>query len=151
MVITGNHLGFFQSCFFVHCGYIFFVYRLEVGFSLMFVGIGRSGFCVSLGISFIPNILAQLFVVFFVTILAFNGFTGQFSQLKLGTALDFDSFVCNFERLEQITFLHLAHLTFNHHNILQGGTYHNIHVGFFEFSRSGIQFKLSVNTSYADF
>ena len=55
------------------------------------------------------------------------------------------------ECFEQCAFGHFVHFAFNHHDILFGGTYHDVHVGLLELVEGGVDNVFAVDACYAHF
>ncbi len=116
----------------------------------MLVRILRSSHLISRLIASIPNLFAQLLVVFLVTVSAFYSFTNSLSQFNLYQTLFFYLFVSKFDSIQKFSFRHLIHLTLNHHNIIDSCTHHNIHISFFKLFESRVYNQFSVYTSHTN-
>ena len=117
----------------------------------MLVGAAGLGNGICLVVALFPYILAEVFVVYFMTVFALNGGSGFFSEFHLRLALALDCLVGKLESVEQFSFRNFVHFAFNHHYIFVCSTYHQIHVSFFELFESWVDNELAIDTGNAHF
>ncbi len=79
-------------------------------------------------VKLVPDLLAQLFVVGLVVILALHVGAQLFHQLLLQRAHGLDGLVCGLQRGDKVLLRHLVHLAFHHHDVVLCGTHHEVHV-----------------------
>jgi len=145
VIITSHQLTFFCEHFRIH---VFFIGLQDVGKGVhagVLVGVARSSHLKRLLEGLFPNILFQVFVVYFVAIGTFDRFAYLFGQFHLSLTLNLDGFVGHLEGFEQIGFLNFFHFSFHHHDVVDGGTNHDVHVSLLQFGKGRIHFELTVN------
>ena len=150
VVITVDEGGFRFQFFFGKLCLVFFADSLEIGFAGMFVGI--AGLCklVSFGVCLVVHVLAQIFVVFLVAIYAL-GLADSFGEFQLHSAVVLDGFVRHTHCLQQVCFGNFVHFTFNHHDVVDGGSYHYVQIGLFKLGESRINDIFPVYAGYPHF
>ena len=95
-------------------------------------------------------LLLEFVVVDFVAVLALHFFAELFHHLQLCCALRFDSFVSGLDSLQHLCFTHFFHLAFHHHDIVEGGSYHQLDVGLFALFEGGVDYHFAVDAGYAN-
>src|SRR5690554_2698615 len=64
-----------------------------------------------------------------------------------------DLLVCELDGFEHICFRYLVHLALHHHDVVEGGTHHDVHVGLSQLLEGGVDDELTVdacNTRFGD-
>ena len=146
MVITINQCTFFFQLFFGELSFEFVTDSVESILTFMFVSVSGSCDGIRFIVAGIVNGFAEFFVVFFVTIFTFYGFTNHFSQFHLCFAMYFDSFVSYFHCFQQFGFWYFAHFTFYHHDVFISSGNHDVHISFFKLVESRVDNELAINT-----
>ena len=145
VVVAAYERFLFGELFFAQTGQIVVDDSVEGVLAGVLVGITRAGNGVSLVVAFCPHVFAQIFVVGFVAIFAFYGRTHGLGQLFLYEAVNLDGFMGGFEGFEQVGLRNFVHFAFDHHDVFISGTYHQIHVGSFEFAEGRIYSEFTVD------
>ena len=89
--------------------------------------------------------LAQLFVVNFVAVFAFNIGAELLGKFLLQTTHGFDGFVCRLERANKVLLGNFIHFAFHHHDVFFGSSHHDVHISIFHLFISRIYHVFSVN------
>ena len=97
------------------------------------------------------DILTKVFVVLFVAIGALDEFADSFGEFELSLALYLDSFVRNLDGFEHLSFLYFLHFSFDHHDIVEGSTDHQLNIGILELLESWVDDELTIDTCYTHF
>ena len=92
---------------------------------------------------------AELVVVHLVAVFALHVLAELFAQLLLQAAHGLDGLVSALECSQEVALLHFLHLAFHHHDVLFGGTDHEVHVSLSELLEGGVDDELATNTCYA--
>ena len=58
--------------------------------------------------------------------------------------------MCSLEGGQQILLGHFLHLTFHHHDVLLGSTYHQVHIGLLKLLPCGVDDELAVYASHSN-
>ena len=96
------------------------------------------------------DLLAQLLVVHLVTVLALHVGAQLLRQLVLQLAHRLDGLGGSLQGTDEVLLGHLFHLALNHHNVVLGGTHHEIHIGLFHLLEGRVNNILTINASYAN-
>ena len=108
-----------------------------------------------LGIAGIVGLLAylfaQLFVVDLIVVLALHVRTAGLRKFFLHLAHRFDGLVRCLQSADEVLFGNLVHLTLYHHDVVLGGTDHEVHVCLLHLLEGRIDDVFAVDTGYADF
>ena len=96
-------------------------------------------------------LFAQFLVVHLVAVFALHVGAEFLHEFLLELALWLDCLVSHLESFEQFLFAHFLHLAFHHHDVLLGGTHHEVHVGFLQLLECRVDDKLAVHASHSDF
>ena len=102
-------------------------------------------------VALVVGLLTQVLVVHLVAVLALHVLAQFLGQLLLKAAHGLDGLVCSFQSCQQVLLAHFLHFAFHHHDVLFGGAHHQVHVGLFKLTESGVDDKLSVDTGHAHF
>ena len=144
-------LFFRQICM---CCIIFFK---EVGYNLIesivtFL-LGQSLLSNIIGwlIQLVIHLLTQIFVVHLMVVLALHIFTQFLIQLLLHGTHRFNSLMCRFQSFNKVKLRHFIHFTFHHHDIVFGGTYHQIHIGTLHLFKCWVHHIFTVDACYTNF
>ena len=121
------------------------------GNTLVLVGVLRRSHHVGGLVTLIPYLLAQLFVLLFVAVGPFDGLTHHLGQFDLCLALFLDLFVAKFDGIEHLRFRDLIHLSLHHHDIVDGGTHHDVDVSLLQLLEGGVDHERTVDTCYTYF
>ncbi len=81
----------------------------------------------------------------------FFGFAHRFGQFHLDAAMLLDLLVGELDGIEHLCFRHFVHLTFHHHDVVEGGPYHDVDIGFFQFLEGGVDHIFPVDAGYTYF
>ena len=106
-------------------------------------------YVVGLLIALCAYLLLQLIIVHLVTVFALGVSTQFLHQLVLQCAHRLDGLVSSLEGIEKVRLLYLLHLAFHHHDVLCGGTYHEVHVGVSHLCLCRVDDILTVDACYA--
>ncbi len=113
--------------------------------TLMFIHSSSLCDSVALVVGFLFNLLAQFVIVNLMAIFTFHVSAKLLHQFLLQFAHRFDSISSSLQCTEEILFRNLFHLTFDHHDIVFCGTYHDIHISLFKLFESRINHIFPVN------
>ena len=100
-------------------------------------------------VALLVDLLAQLLVVDLVAVFALHVLAEFLGEFLLQAAHGLDGFVGYLQGLEQILLADLLHLAFHHHDVLFGGTDHDVHVGVLHLLEGGIYDVLAIQTDDA--
>ena len=117
----------------------------------MLVGTTGLGYGICFVVAFFTHILAEVLVMHLVAIFAFHSLACGLGHFKLDFAMLFDFFMGNLEGFEEFGFRNLVHFAFNHHDIVVGGTDHQLHIGLFKLLESGVDYEFTVDTGNTHF
>lgn len=148
VVVAFDQRGFFVALFFGKCIDVFLANCVKGVLTPVLVGAAGLGYGVSAVIAFVVYVFAQVFVVDFVAIFAFY-FAYGFGEFHLDFALLLDGGVCGLEGCQEVGFGHFVHFAFDHHDIVVGGAYHQLHIGLFELLECGVDDKFAVDACNA--
>ena len=101
-------------------------------------------------IEFVLDLLAQVFVVDLIVVLALLVSTEFFCQLVLELAHRLDSGVSSLEGVDEVFLLNLFHLALHHHDVVLGGSDHQVHVGVGHLLEGGVDDVLAVDAGHAN-
>ena len=82
-------------------------------------------------IQLVVHLFTQVFIVHLVIILALHILTQLLVQLILNGTHRLDGLVCSLQSVNQVELRHFFHFAFHHHDVVLGGTYHQVHIGLF--------------------
>ena len=157
-VVTFNLCVFFLEVIFRKVGMCCIVAFDEVRlnlvvnfFAVLLVVVAALCLCIASVIRFFLYLLAEFFVIHFVAIFALNVCTEFLCKFFLYLAHRLDSIVRCFKGVDKVLFWHLVHFALHHHNVVLGGTDHNIHIGFLHLFEGRVDDIFSVYTCYAHF
>ena len=102
------------------------------------------------GVELALDLLAQLFVVDLVAVLALHVLAQFLGQLVLQLAHRLDGLGSSLEGADEVLLRYFLHLAFHHHDVVLGGTYHQVHIGLFHLLEGGVDDKLAVDAGYAN-
>ena len=108
-------------------------------------------YSVSLSVAGFVYVLAKVFVILFVAIGALDELADSLRELELSLALYLDRLVRYLDGFEHLSFLHFLHFTFDHHDVVEGSTYHQFDVGSLELLEGRIDDELTIDTCYTHF
>jgi len=151
MVVTVDQCCFFAQFFFAELCFEFFADSIESVHAFVLIFVAGSCDGISLCVASIMNGFTQFFIIYFVAIFAFYGRTHCFCQFFLSLTLYFDCFVSCFHGVQQVKFGNFTHFTFYHHDVFISGTYHKVHVCFFQLIESRVDNEFSVDACYTYF
>ncbi len=131
---------------------------LEVGENLvegflarLLVVVAGLGDGVALVVGLLADLLAQFLVVDLMAVFALNVGAEFFRQFYLQFAHGLDGIHSGFEGTDHILLGYFLHLAFHHHDVLGGGTDHDVHVGFFHLLEGRVDDVLAIDAGYANF
>ena len=151
VIVTVDKRCLFFQFFFSELSLELFANGIEGILTLVLVTVSAGGNGVCLVVAGIVYGLTQVFVVHFVAVFALYSRADFFGQLHLCLTHGLDSLVGSFQGSQQILFGHFFHFAFHHHDVLVGGTYHQVHVGLFQLLEGGVDDELSVDAGYTHF
>ena len=151
MVVTLDERCLFVTLFFGKRFNIFVTDGIEAVLTPVLVGATGLGYCICLVIALVVDVLAEVFVVDFVAVFALGERAYFLGQFHLGLALHLDGFVSGLESFKQLGLGYLVHLALDHHDVVIGGTNHQLDVGAFYFVKCRVNDEFAVNASYAHF
>ena len=128
------------------------LHLLECSLALVLVLVARLCYVVARLIAEVVAVLLELLVIDFV-IIFHNGLANSLHQFLLHLAVNLDSLVSCLESTKQILLGNLFHLTFNHHDVLVGCTYHQVHIGLLHLLEGWIDDIFAIdanNTNFGD-
>ena len=113
--------------------------------------VGRAGACdgICLVVALVMDILAELVVVDLVAVLTFHFLASLFHQLDLGEAMFLDFRMGYLEGFEKLSLRNLVHLTLDHHDVVVGGTDHQLDVGILDLLESRVDHPFAVHAGHA--
>ena len=117
----------------------------------MLVGSLSHSCCVCLVVSFVPNLLAEVFVVNFVAVRSRFGNTAHFAEFLLCQAHRFNCFVSKLYCIKHFGFADLIEFAFYHHNVFVGSSHNHVDVGSLALIVRRINLELTVDAGYAHF
>ena len=119
--------------------------------ALVLVGTAACGEGVGFVIALFAHSLTQILVIYFMAIFSLDISAQFLGKFQLQTALWFDGFVSHFQRLQQVLLGNLVHFTFHHHDVVFGGTDHDIHVGALHLLECGVNDIFAINACHTNF
>ena len=143
----------FVSC---HVGMCLSVLHLEIladsleGLSTGMLLQGLLGHVVGGFVAGCLDLGAEFFVVDLVAVLAFHVLAQFLAEFLLQAAHGLDGLVGCLEGCEQVGLLYLLHLALYHHDVLLGGTYHEVHVSLLQLAEGGVDDELTVDAGHAN-
>ena len=99
-------------------------------------------------IKLVLHLLAQILVIDLVVILALLVCAQLLSQFILEHTHRLDSLVGSLQSTDQILLRHFVHLAFHHHDVVLGGTDHQIHVGVGHLVEGGVDDIFTIDTCH---
>ena len=94
--------------------------------------------------------LAQFLVVNLMAVLTLHVGTKFLGQFLLQLAHGLDSLMGSLQGAKQILLANLLHLALNHHDILLGSTYHQVHISLLQLCKGGVDNVFSVDTCHTN-
>ena len=151
VVVTSHHEFLLFTFLFGNGFHEFFENLVEGVVALMFAH-ERFGDGVNLVVGFAVDALAELFVVGFVAVFAFRvGFFHLSGEVELSLALHLDGSVGCVEGLYHVGFGDFLHLTFHHHDVVDGGSHDHVNVRAFHVFHGGVDDHLAIHAAHAHF
>ena len=96
------------------------------------------------------HLLAQLLVVNLMTVLTLHVGTKFLGQLLLQLAHGLDCLVGSLQGTKQILLADFLHLALNHHDIILGSTYHEVHICLLQLCEGGVNHVFTVDTGHTN-
>lgn len=149
MIVTVYQRRLLFQLLFAELSLELFADSLESGNAFVLVVVSGSGDGVCLLIAGIVYGLAQLLVVHLVAVFALHGRAYLFGKLHLRLTLHLDSLVGSLHGVQQVELGHLVHFALHHHDVLVRGSYHKVHIRFFQLLEGRVDDELSVDARYA--
>ena len=94
---------------------------------------------------------AEFLVVHLVAVFALHVGAKFLGQFNLKAAHGLDGLVGSLQGFEKCAFGHFLHFAFHHHDVVFGGSDHEVHVSLFKLCEGGIDDVFAVDACYADF
>ena len=127
-----------------------FANLLEASFAFVLVGTATAGERISLVVALLAHLLTEFVIVLLVAVFTFCLAT-LLHEFELRLALNLDGIVSRFEGTEEVSFADFVHFTFDHHDVVNGGSDHEIHVRLLHLGEGRVDDVLSVDAHHAHF
>ena len=144
------HFSFFPG-FFMQSGQEFLLHPSKgLGTGMLVIVAGTGNLQGSI-IGLIPHALFQVLVVDLVAVFPFFFLACGFGQGLLGLAHGLDRIMGELDGFQHFCFAYFLHFAFHHHDVLIGGTHHDVDIRFFQLLKGGIDHQFTVNASHPSF